>query len=137
MGGDGNDTLIGGKGTDQHIGGAGDDTIIVGGDQFTDNNREISGELISGGEGTDTLTIKFSQDWEYSYRISEGLLSGIETLEISADGNFGGYQRLYMSSEDWNSFTNITSVTSASFYYAPHVLSRVMERPEFRRCFRG
>ena len=121
VGGDGNDTLIGGKGTDQHIGGAGDDTIIVGGDQFTDNNREISGELISGGEGADTLTIKFSQDWEYSYRISEGLLSGVETLEISSDGNFGGFQRLYLSSEDWNSFTNITSVTSDSFYYAPHV----------------
>ncbi|MDC1479889.1 hypothetical protein N8214_10760 [Pseudomonadales bacterium] len=111
VGGDGNDTLIGGKGTDQHIGGAGDDTIIVGGDQFTDNNREISGELISGGEGNDTLQVEFNGISNARYVISEGLLSGIEKLVLLPDQNSGNYTntRFTISAEAWALFTDVVS----------------------------
>ena len=107
-GGDGNDTLDGGKGTDTLIGGAGDDHVIVGGEQFTDNNRHIEGEILSGGAGNDILEIVFNVTtnnairWG-SYRLSEGAVSGFETLEITQPY----YSHLYLTAEQWLSFSEI------------------------------
>ncbi len=78
-GGAGNDVLDGGGGLDQLIGGAGDDQFII--SALADSNGLA--ELFKGDDGTDTITLGSSG----SIDLSAATLSGVENIQLHADGN--------------------------------------------------